>query len=71
MRTKTAIPENLGFKDIPVRFFIYNEEADEGDEIEEVDESDFLSCNYPISYERNTIFDNGVHQICLTKIPLF
>lgn len=53
---------------IPVRFFVYDDELEEPD-IRECDESDFIACEYPISYERHTVFENGVSQICLTKMP--
>jgi hypothetical protein len=62
-----------GLNNIPVRFFIYSEEAQNIDgepgDLIEVDESDFMACTYPISYERNTMFLNGVNQIVLTKMP--
>jgi hypothetical protein len=51
-----------------VRFFIYDEEHDY--ELVEVDESKFLETKGIIEYERHTIFENGVAQICLTKNPL-
>lgn len=51
---------------VPVRFFIYDDEA--GD-IFECDEAAFLDCNYAIDYKRHTVFANGVSQICLTKMP--
>lgn len=59
---------------VPVRFFIYDEEAlNEYDactgDIVECDEDTFLASPWPISYERNTVFANGVSQICLTKMP--
>ncbi len=55
-------------KDINVRFFMYDEDKND---LKEVKELDFLACEYPISYKRHTIFENGVSQICLTKIPTF
>jgi hypothetical protein len=50
---------------LPVRFFVvsYEDEAD----IIEVSEQEFLAHDGRISYERNTVFQNGVNQICLTK----
>ncbi len=50
---------------LPVRFFVvsYEDDAD----IIEVSESEFLAHDGRISYERNTVFANGVDQICLTK----
>lgn len=55
---------------IPVRFFIWDAELNdnEGDYIE-CDESDFIDAEGAIEYDRNTVFDNGVSQICLTKNP--
>lgn len=57
---------NKGFTNIPVRFFVYDEEGDETD-FEEVDEYDFLKAPGELSYERHTVFENGVSQIILTK----
>lgn len=51
-----------------VRFFIYDDDAEtEENSIIEVDEFTFLDASGSIEYERNTVFDNGVSQICLTK----
>lgn len=63
-----------GFIDIPIRFFIYDEEAetfagDTGDFIE-CNEADFIDANGAIEYERHTVHANGCKQICLTKNPL-
>lgn len=61
-----------GINNIAVRFFIYDDEAVDGDfvgDIVECDETAFLECKYPIRYERHTIFENGCNQICLTKMP--
>ena len=49
-----------------VRFFVYGLIDDEIDLIE-VTESDFLDTQGGIEYERNTVFQNGINQICLTK----
>lgn len=63
---------------IPVRFFKWNDidrqdELDTGDtvanEFVECDEAEFLEAEGVIEYQRNTIFENGVSQICLTKNP--
>jgi len=51
---------------INVRFFIF---SDEEVDIVECSEREFLESSYPILYERNTIRENGVSQICLTKMP--
>jgi hypothetical protein len=55
-----------GIEKINVRFFIYDYESEEV-EIKEVSESEFLETEGEIEYERNTVFDNGCRQICLTK----
>lgn len=56
------------FKNMTVRFFIYDDDAEtEENSIIEVDEFTFLDASGSIEYERNTVFDNGVSQICLTK----
>lgn len=36
-------------------------------EIVEVDEAEFLAAEGSITYERHTMWANGVNQICLTK----
>lgn len=60
----------LGFKNIPIRFFIWDETENdnEGDFIE-CNEGDFMDSEGIIEYERHTVFANGVNQICLTKNP--
>lgn len=50
---------------IPVRFFICDAETNYEDA--EVDEITFLRSAGVIGYERHTVFENGVNQICLTK----
>lgn len=55
-----------GLNNIPVRFFIVDYDSEEVDLIE-VDEIEFITAEGNISYERNTVFNNGVNQICLTK----
>lgn len=54
---------------IDVRFFTYciNSECDA--DIVECSENTFKSLKGTISYERNTMHDNGVDQICLTIEP--
>lgn len=53
---------------VPVRFFVITSDCESGDIIEaEVTESEFLEFEGDISYERHTVFANGVSQICLTK----
>jgi len=53
---------------INVRYFKIDicENTNKPDVIE-INESEFLDIDRPIEYERNTIFENGVNQICLTK----
>lgn len=53
---------------INIRFFCYDTDAEELD-IAECDEFDFLKLveeGHKISYERHTIRENGVSQVCLT-----
>lgn len=52
---------------LPVRFFIVDYDLEEGPDIVEVDERDFLSADGAIEYKRHTVRENGVDQICLTK----
>ncbi len=56
----------LGFVDMPIRFFIYDCNADD-DPIREVAEAEFLGIKGDIEYERHSVYANGVKQICLTK----
>lgn len=53
-----------GFENMPVRFFAYDAETQD---IEEVSEADFIEAEGVITYERHTVFENGCKQICLTK----
>jgi len=68
-KARDALAEELekAWEHLPVRFFIVDYDLDEGPDIVEVDERDFLSADGSIKYERHTVFQNGVHQICLTK----
>ena len=50
-----------------VRYFILSYDLEEPDIIE-CTEQEFLEHNGVISYERHTVRENGVSQICLTKI---
>ncbi len=50
--------------EINVRFFLARAY---GPDIREVCEADFKEVEGEISYERHTVFENGVRQICLTK----
>lgn len=49
-----------------VRFFIWDEDADD---YVECGEGDFKLATGTIEYERHTVRENGVSQICLTKNP--
>ena len=61
---------DLGFKNIPVRFFLIRMDDEDGEiDTHEVDEQEFLNAEGVIEYERFTVFANGVSQICLTKNP--
>lgn len=52
---------------IDVRFFVIDYESEDGPDLLEVSETDFLEYEGRISYERHTIRENGCSQICLTK----
>lgn len=54
----------MGFENMNVRFFMI---VDEWTDYKEVEEAEFLEADGVIEYERNTVFENGVKQICLTK----
>lgn len=62
----------MGIENINVRFFVLDfcEDSQEFDYIE-VDEQTFINAEGAIEYERHTIFENGVNQICLTKSEEF
>ncbi|MET3601112.1 hypothetical protein [Martelella mangrovi] len=52
---------------IPIRYFMYDTEIDT--EIIEVGQGDFerwMKPGDPVEYERDTIRENGVAQVCLT-----
>ena len=69
-RSLTKIKRKLWFEKMNVRFFVWDEEANEGEgDYVESDESDFLLADGVIDYQRDTVFENGVPQICLTKDP--
>ena len=56
------------FKNMTVRFFVQNVDCEnEEDLFSEVSEYEFLESEGTIEYDRNTVFENGVDQICLTK----
>lgn len=53
---------------ITIRFFIYDYDDEQEDyDIIEVSESEFLDFDGEIEYERHTVRENGVNQVCLTK----
>lgn len=52
---------------LPVRYFIIDYDLEDGPDIVECDELDFLNASGPIEYKRHTVRENGVNQICLTK----
>ena len=52
---------------IEVRFFVVDYENEDGPDLLEVSEMEFLEYEGRISYQRHTIFENGCSQICLTK----
>ncbi len=49
-----------------IRYFIIDWDSGPVDLIE-VTELEFMEAPGRIEYERHTMFDNGVNQICLTK----
>lgn len=53
---------------INVRFFVIDYDADPVD-LRECSEREFLESSDPISYERHTVRENGVNQVCLIKMP--
>jgi hypothetical protein len=54
-------------KQLPVRYFIVDYDLEDGPDIVECDEHDFLNASGPIEYKRHSVRENGVNQICLTK----
>jgi hypothetical protein len=52
---------------LPVRYFVLDYDLKDGPDIVEVDEAAFLAAEGSITYERHTMWTNGVNQICLTK----
>jgi hypothetical protein len=52
---------------IDVRFFIVVWNEDNGPDIKAVSENEFLDYEGSITYDRFTVRENGVSQICLTK----
>lgn len=52
---------------LPVRYFMLDYDMEDGPKVVEVDEAAFLAADGAITYERHTVWANGVNQICLTK----
>ncbi len=64
---RDALQEEIEDKErLPVRYFAIDYDGEEP-EIVEVDEAEFLAADGSITYERHTMWANGVNQICLTK----
>ena len=53
---------------LPVRYFMIDHDLEDGPDIVECDESEFMKARGRIQYERHTVRENGVNQICLTKV---
>ena len=53
---------------LPVRYFMIDYDLEDGPDIVECDESEFMKAPGRIQYERHTVHENGVNQICLTKV---
>ena len=53
---------------LPVRYFMLDYDLEDGPDIVECDESEFMKAPGRIQYERHTVRENGVNQICLTKV---
>lgn len=53
---------------LPVRYFMIDYGLEDGPDIVECDESEFIKAPGRIQYERHTVRENGVNQICLTKV---
>jgi hypothetical protein len=52
---------------LPVRYFIIDYDLDDGPDLAECDEFEFLKAEGRITYQRHTMRENGCDQICLTK----
>jgi hypothetical protein len=58
----------MSIKAINVRFYCYDTDEFTGElYIIEIDEATFAQLDGVITYERHTVFDNGVRQVCLTS----
>lgn len=67
-RARKAL-ESAKLNPLPVRFFVWPSDDFDANDYTECDENEFLEAEGVIEYERHTVFDNGVSQICLTKNP--
>jgi len=52
---------------LPIRFFVIDYDLEDGPDLVEVTEFDFLEFDGKISYKRHSVRENGVSQICLIK----
>jgi len=59
----------MAISNTTVRFFIYAWGEDGEPDIVECDEVTFLAHPGTITYERHTVRENGVAQVCLTVEP--
>lgn len=62
------LTQAISRKPVPVRYFVHDIDGDSADAVE-CTESQFMEAAGLISYERHTVYANGVDQICLTKMP--
>ena len=53
---------------LPVRYFMMDYDLEDGPDIVECDEFEFMKAPGRIEYKRHTVRENGVNQICLTKV---
>lgn len=53
---------------LPVRYFMIDYDLEDGPDIVECDEFEFMKAPGRIEYKRHTVRENGVNQICLTKV---
>lgn len=66
-RERDTLEERLENAAAPVRYFVIDYDLEDGPEAIEVREYEFTQAEGSITYERHTLFENGVDQICLTK----
>lgn len=67
-RERDTLQEKIDDEErLPVRYFVIDHDLEDGPEVVEVDEAAFLAADGAITYERHTVWANGVNQICLTK----